>query len=79
MFFVYVLRSAKDKKRYIGVTENLSRRIAEHNSGLVKSTRQRRPLELLYYEEFNNKEDALKKESFYKSGAGRALLKEMKL
>ncbi len=55
MYFVYVLRSLKDFKRYIGFTDDLNRRISEHNSGFVKSTKNRRPLELIYSEEFNTK------------------------
>ncbi|NMB82415.1 MAG: GIY-YIG nuclease family protein, partial [Ignavibacteria bacterium] len=55
MFTVYILRSDKDKKRYIGFTDNLDRRISEHNSGRVVSTKNRRPLNLIYTEQFENK------------------------
>ncbi|MEG8946126.1 GIY-YIG nuclease family protein [Rosettibacter firmus] len=81
MFFVYVLRSLKDNKRYIGFTENLSlgihpfgSRLKEHNNGLVKSTRRRIPLELIYFETFSSKHDALLREKFLKSGQGRTFL-----
>ncbi len=60
-FFVYILLSKKDNKRYIGMTSNLERRISEHNNGLVKSTKNRRPFELIHFEEFDRKSDALKK------------------
>jgi len=66
MFYVYVLKSLKDNKRYIGFTENLQRRLFEHNNGLVKSTKNRRPLELIYHEEFVSKKDALLREKFLK-------------
>jgi putative endonuclease len=46
----------------------------EHNNGLVKSTRNRRPLELIYNEEFENKADAFARERFFKSGKGREYL-----
>ena len=49
-------------------------RIAEHNAGLVKSTKNRRPLEFIYSEEFNTKSEALKREKFFKSGRGREFL-----
>ena len=79
-YYVYILRSEKDGKRYIGLTGDLERRISEHNSGKVRSTKNRRPLTLIYYEEFGSKEEASKRERFYKSGRGREYLKkELKL
>ena len=59
MFYVYILLSLKDNKRYIGMTSDIERRILEHNSGLVKSTKHRRPLKLIHSEQFENKSDAL--------------------
>ena len=77
MFFVYVLKSLKDNKRYIGMSSNLNRRLLEHNRGLVKSTRNRKPLELIYFEEFEDKSNALKREKFFKTGCGREFLKSI--
>ena len=74
MFFVYVLLSQKDFKRYIGFTKNLERRVFEHNQGLVKSTRNRRPLKLIYFEEYSDKQKAMQREKFFKSGKGREFL-----
>jgi putative endonuclease len=74
MFTVYILRSQKDHKRYIGFTDNLERRIAEHNSGRVASTKNRRPLMLIYSEIFVSKEEAMKREKFFKSHHGRNYL-----
>ena len=54
-YFVYIFTSLKDSKRYIGMTSDLNRRLNEHNSGKVKSTKNRRPLELIYTEEFTSK------------------------
>jgi putative endonuclease len=71
MYFVYILQRDKDSKRYIGFTENLGRRLIEHNSGLVKSTQNRKPLKLLYFEEFENKADAMNREKEIKSKKGK--------
>jgi len=79
MFTVYILISLKDQKRYIGLTENLERRIYEHNSGLVKSTRNRRPLKLIHTGKFETKKEAESKEKFYKTGKGRELLKNLNI
>jgi putative endonuclease len=73
---VYVLKSSKDGKLYIGYTSNLDRRIQEHKNGLVTSTKNRRPLELVYVEEFKEKANALQREKYFKGGGkARALLK----
>jgi putative endonuclease len=74
MFYVYILRSLKDKKRYIGMTGDLERRFNEHNAGLVESTKNRRPLEIIYTEEFETKIEAAEREHFFKTGKGREYL-----
>jgi putative endonuclease len=68
---VYVLRSLKDGKLYTGLTENLPRRIREHNRGKTESTRHRRPFVLVYTEEYATREEASTREAFLKSGRGR--------
>ena len=73
-FIVYILNSLKDNKKYIGYTRDLDRRILQHKEGLVKSTRNRRPLELIYTETFDSKKEATDREKFFKSGQGRAFL-----
>ncbi|MFA5029835.1 MAG: GIY-YIG nuclease family protein [Patescibacteria group bacterium] len=75
MFFVYILKSQYDKKLYIGYTSDLRRRFMEHASGKVESTRNRRPLEIIYYEAFKYEKDARNQELFYKTGQGRRVLK----
>ena len=75
MFYVYVLKSQRDFKRYIGQTENLQKRFDDHNLGLCKSTKSRRPFELIYFEKFNTRSEAMKRERFFKSGKGREFLK----
>jgi len=74
IYYVYILHSLKDNKRYIGMTSDIQRRISEHNQGLVKSTKYRRPLELIHSEEFTNKMDALKREKQLKSKKGKIFL-----
>ena len=79
MYIVYVLKSKGDGKRYIGFTNNIVRRLFEHNNGLVKSTKNRRPLELIYSEELDNKSSVMEREEFLKSGKGREFLKNKNL
>ncbi len=71
MYFVYILQSLKDKRTYVGYTNNFDRRLKQHNSGQVKSTRSRAPFKLFYKEEFELSTDAKKRELWWKSGAGR--------
>ncbi|MDD4106596.1 MAG: GIY-YIG nuclease family protein [Candidatus Shapirobacteria bacterium] len=68
MYYVYVLKSLKDQKIYTGFSSDLKRRILEHKSGLVKSTKNRLPVKLIYYEVFINEKDARNREKYLKSG-----------
>jgi putative endonuclease len=72
MFYTYILRSKKDDKLYIGFTNDLKRRVEEHNSGKNESTKFRRPLELIYYEAYKSEKDAKAREDNLKL-FGRAL------
>jgi len=74
-YFVYILWSKKDKMFYVGYTEDLTNRLDEHNSGKVKSTKNRRPLELVYYEVSFNKADALHREKYLKTSYGKRYIK----
>ncbi|MCH7940066.1 MAG: GIY-YIG nuclease family protein [Candidatus Marinimicrobia bacterium] len=67
MAFVYILESAKDGQLYTGSTTDLRRRIKEHNLGRSKSTRYRRPLRLVYYEEHTTLVEARIREKALKS------------
>lgn len=73
MYFVYIIRSTKDKKFYTGITNNLERRVFEHNKGKksTKSTVNRGPFEIIHFEKFSNRKEARAREIFLKSGAGR--------
>ena len=70
MFYVYILKSKKDNKLYIGYTSDLKKRLIEHQKGNVENTSHRLPIELIYYESYKNRDDATKREhSFKKSGS----------
>ncbi len=69
MFYVYVLRSLKDKQLYIGSTNNLKKRFLDHNRGAVLSTKLRKPFELLYYEAYKMEKDARHREKNLKLGS----------
>jgi len=75
-FYVYILYSLKDFGFYIGFTTDLKNRLTLHSKGKVTATKFRRPLKLIHYEYFVNKQDAKSREEFLKSGYGRKQLKE---
>ena len=72
MFFVYILKSLKDDELYIGSTNNLVKRIKEHNSGRSISTQSRQPFKCIYFEGYLSEKDARKREHNLKLN-GRAL------
>jgi len=74
-FYVYVLKSEKDGNLYIGKTKDLKKRFKKHTDGQVPATKNRRPLQLIYYEAYTNKVQWSKQEKFYKTGIGRDTLK----
>jgi len=61
-YFVYILQSLKDGSYYIGITKNLQKRLEFHNKGLQRSTKRKIPYKLIYFEEYSNKREALKRE-----------------
>jgi len=75
MWYVYVLQSEKDRKFYTGVTSDLRRRFLEHQQGKVFSTKNRRPLKLIYYEACINREDAERREKYLKTAWGKRYIK----
>ena len=77
MFYIYILKSLKDNKTYVGYTNNVDRRLTEHNSGKNIATKNRRPLELIFSEEFETSIEARKRGLYWKSGGGRRKLKEL--
>jgi putative endonuclease len=77
MYYVYILQSLKDSKFYTGLTNDLSRRLQEHNSGQMKSTKGRVPFKLLYSEKYETRIEARAREKFFKTGGGRELRDEI--
>ena len=75
MHYIYVLQSEKDMEFYTGYTKDLKLRFEQHNKGLVESTKDRRPLKLIYYEACLSQQDATKREKHLKSYHGRMFLK----
>ena len=75
MYYTYVLISTKDKKFYVGYTENLKGRFEEHRRGKVISTKARRPLKLVYYEACFDKRDAMHREKYIKTYHGKMFLR----
>jgi len=71
LFFVYVLFSENSNRFYIGITENVEKRLKIHNAGKVKSTKAFIPWDVIHFEEYVSRIDARKREKYLKSAAGR--------
>lgn len=69
MFYFYVLQSLKDFDLYFGYSNDLRERLKEHNSGKVSSTKNRKPLALVYYEAYRSEKDARERERQIKKRA----------
>jgi putative endonuclease len=76
MFYTYVLLSKKDGKFYTGYTKDLKVRFEEHNKGKVDSTKDRRPLELIYFEACIDQKDATHREKYLKTYNGKIFIKK---
>ncbi len=77
MYYVYVLVSKKTKRKYIGFTSDLKQRVNEHNAKQGGTfSKKNAPFDLVFYEAFIAKQDAIKQELFYKSGYGREVLND---
>ena len=76
-YYIYILISKKDGKFYVGFTENLKNRFTQHQNGECESTAPRRPFELIFYEAYRNKYDALRREKYFKTSKGKTALKTM--
>ena len=73
-YYVYILESLKDGKKYTGYTSNLPLRFEAHQAGKVESTKDRRPLKLIYFEGCLNQQDATKREKYFKTHYGKMFL-----
>ena len=75
-YYTYILRSEKDNKFYTGYTKNLKLRFEQHQKGIVASTKNRRPLKLVYYESCLNQQDATHREKYLKTFYGKMFIKK---
>ena len=76
-YYVYILQSLREEKFYIGSTANVEKRLAFHNAGLQRSTCTRIPFRLIITEEYDSKEEALKREKVIKSWKGGEAFKKL--
>ena len=75
MYFTYILYSKKFTKTYTGHTQDLEKRLREHNSGNTKSTKPYIPWKVYYCEKFLTRKEAIMRENFFKSPSGRKFIK----
>ena len=77
MFTVYAIQSQIDNRIYVGFTENIERRLREHNSGKTVSTKGYKPWKLIYTETAKDRLEARRREKFLKSGVGKEFLRNL--
>ena len=75
MFYAYVLKSTKHDYFFKGHCQDLEKRILQHNSGMTESIKPYIPFTLAYCEQFETESEAIKREKYFKSAAGRRFLK----
>lgn len=77
MYYVYILINEEKTRTYTGVATDVNKRLEDHNTGRVSSSRPYRPYKIIHTESFATLSEARQKEKFYKSTTGRRRLKEM--
>jgi len=75
MFYAYVIKSIACDYYYKGYCKDLENRLQQHNSGMTISIEPYLPFKIVYFEQFPTKEEAIKREKYFKSAAGRLFLK----
>jgi putative endonuclease len=75
MFYAYVIQSLNFPFLYKGHCEDLEERLKQHNSGMTESIRKYVPFKIVYFEEFETRKQAIDREKYFKSAAGRRFLK----
>ncbi|MGQ7870912.1 GIY-YIG nuclease family protein [Sunxiuqinia sp. sy24] len=75
MYYTYILQSELDGQFYAGYTQNLEERFEAHCKGQVESTKNRRPLKLIYFEACLSQADALKREKYFKTHYGKMFIR----
>ena len=78
MFYVYAIKSVNRNYIYVGLSNNIERRLEEHNKGENRSTKAYAPFILIYKEEHLTRIEARKREKYLKSGIGKEFLKSLK-
>jgi putative endonuclease len=77
MFYVYVIKSNSKGSTYIGQTEDINKRIEQHNQGVLgRYTKNKGPWELVYSEEYKTRSEAMQREKYLKTGVGREFIKK---
>lgn len=76
MYYVYIIKSQRDYSHYVGCTDDIKRRLNEHNGGGVRFTSNKTPYLLVWYCVFRDKKKALDFEKYLKQGSGFAFLRE---
>jgi len=75
-YFVYVLQSIHFSKTYVGITNDLERRLTQHNNGYYPYTKRYMPWQIIYKESYNDREEARVREKYLKSCVGRKFIKK---
>lgn len=78
MWKVYAIRSLAKNYIYVGLTDNIVRRLKQHNNGYNKTTKSYRPFEIILVENYPNRNKARNREKYLKSGCGKEFLKTLK-
>jgi putative endonuclease len=76
MYYLYILKSINYNKSYIGITNNIERRLAQHNQGYSFYTKKYKPWKLIYKKMYINRCEARKREKYLKAASGRKWLKK---
>ena len=76
-YYVYAIYNQDKSYIYVGLTDNLQRRINQHNKGYNRTTKPYKPFKILTTEKFGNRKEARKREKYLKSGCGKEYLKKL--
>ncbi len=77
MFYAYVLKSVNRDYYYKGHCQDIDVRLTQHNSGMTDSIRPYIPFKIVYFETFETEREAIIREKYFKSAAGRRFLKKV--
>ena len=77
MYHAYVIKSIEHNYYYKGHCKDLDNRLLQHNSGMTESLRPYIPFKLVYSESFETEKEAINREKYFKTAAGRRFLKKM--